>query len=427
MKIKPVFAVEITFLSFVFFLTNLRSTIFWSLYPPVDRILDPGWRETVLWLFAMLIMFYLLGKHSLSRQYLQSWLSQPLLMVFVVFSLLSVFWSTAWNVALHRSLSFLFATAAAVFFGLRYSLEEFLHVLAWVGGLIALSSSMLVIANPELGTQIGTLYQGAWRGIFWHKNQLGNILPIFNIIFLLLIVLSLKWKERPGARWLFVFFYFLSLIDIVFAKSASGYIVTIVLHLSLGTVFLWLRIRQFLRPIHYYMVLAAFVAVSTAILLNLGFIFGLLGKSVSLTGRVPLWGLLLHEVFPLHPWFGQGFGTIWASLDFRLYMQDLVGWRYPILIGDNGFMDILLNLGVVGLIMFMMFYIKAWGNSIQYCLRDLTLTGFFPLIFMIYTFFANITFSLFMEIETMVWMLMVVFTIMVFINQGSGYRDQSRA
>jgi hypothetical protein len=126
-----------------------------------------------------------------------------------------------------------------------------------------------------------------------------------------------------------------------------------------------------------------------------------------------MWGILVREVFPLHPWLGQGFGTIWASLDFRLRMRDSAGWLYPIMIGDNGFIDILLNLGVVGLVLFFWNYIKAWISSVRYFLRELSLEGFFPFIFMIYTFFANLTFSLFMETEVFVWTLIVALMVIV--------------
>jgi hypothetical protein len=44
---------------------------------------------------------------------------------------------------------------------------------------------------------------------------------------------------------------------------------------------------------------------------------------------------------------------------------------------------------------------------VRFFQSELTLEGFFPFIFMIYTFFANITFSLFMETELFVWLLIV--------------------
>ncbi len=404
--------IETVFLTLVFFLINIRSFIFWSLYPETAAFPGEAWREVFIWLAALIMMFYLLKQQNLIGTYFSTWLKEPILIGFILFSLASVFWATSWTVTLHRSLVFAFASMAAVFLGLRYSIRGFLQALFWCGAVIAAASFLLVFLAPTLGTDLSPIYGGAWRGVFWHKNQLGNILPIFNLAFL---VLFFSWKpgEASGRKQLAAVFYFLSLVEILFAKSASGYILVFLLHLALGLAFIWLKLRHLFRPRHYYMALVIFLLAVAGALLNLDFIFGLVGRETNLTGRIPMWGVLFREVFPLHPWFGQGFGSIWANLDFRLYMRDLVGWLYPVMIGDNGFIDILLNLGVVGLALFLLYYAKAWINSVRYFLQEINLEGFFPFIFMIYTFFANLTFSLFMETEVFVWTVMVALMIIV--------------
>lgn len=410
MKARTVVIAEIIFLIFVFLLANIRSVIFWSLYPPADTITRPAWREILLWLVALALMVYLLIKHNLFKTYLLAWRQQPLLIVFIVFSLASIFWSNTWTVTLHRSLAFTFATLAAVYLGVRYSIKKFLQMLFLFGAIILMASYTLIWASPALGTAPGHPYYGAWRGIFWHKNQLGNIMPIFNLVFLFWCF-SPNVRNKPFERIAAVLLYVLSMIMIFFAKSASGYVLVSLVHFAFGATFLWLKIRHLLRPIHYYITLAVILAGVIGVFLNLDFVFGLLHRESTFTGRVPMWEILLREVFPQKPWFGQGFGTIWADLGFRLQMRDLAGWPYPIMIGDNGFLDILLNLGVVGLVLFLLNYIKVWIDSVRYFLQELSLEGFFPFIFMIFTFFVNLTFSLFMETEVFIWTLIV--TLMV--------------
>jgi len=183
MKIRPIIAAEAIFLSFVFLLANIRSTIFWSLYPPLDTIFAPAWRETLLWLIALFLMYYLLTEYGLSQSYLDAWRWQPLLIVFVLFSLASIFWSTSWAVTLHRFLAFAFGSAMAVYLSVRYSLRQFLRVLTMLGAIVLTASYVMVFFVPALGADIN--YNGAWRGIFWHKNQFGNILPIFTLVFMI--------------------------------------------------------------------------------------------------------------------------------------------------------------------------------------------------------------------------------------------------
>jgi exopolysaccharide production protein ExoQ len=414
MKIRPVVVAEAIFLTFVFLLANIRSFLFWSLFPPTDTIAEPAWREILLWLLALVLMLYLLTKLNLFQAYLHAWRQQPLLIGFVVFSLASVFWSNTWTVTLHRSLAFTFATAAAIYLGVRYSMNKFLYVLVFLGLVVLAASYILIFVSPALGTAPNYPYYGAWRGIFWHKNQLGNIMPIFNLVFLFW-GFSSDVRNRPHRRIGAVLLYALSMIMIFFAKSASGYVLVFLLHFAFGMTLLWLKIRHHLRPIHYTIILAVALVVAIGIFLNLDFVFGLLHKESTFTGRVPMWTILLRDVFPQHPWFGQGFGTTWADLNFRIQMRDVTGWTFPIMIADNGFLDILLNLGIVGLVSFLLIYIKVWIDTIRCFMRELSLEGLFPLTFMIYTFLANLTFSLFMESEVFVWMLIV--TLMVIASQ----------
>lgn len=410
MKVKSVVIVEAVFLSFLFFLANIRSIRFWSLYPPIDTLAGPAWREILLWLLALFLMCYLLIKHDLLKVYLQVWRGQPFLIVFVLFSLASIFWSTAWIVTLHRSLAFVFGTSMAVYLGIKYSMSQLLRILALLGSVILIASYLLIFLNPNLGTAPGFPYYGAWRGIFWHKNQFGNIIPIFTLVFMTYFF-SYGIRGNISEKVAVIFLYMLSLIAVLYSKSASGYILIFILHLVFAVALLWLKVRHLLRPLHYYIALVASLALGIGVLLNLDFVFGLVGKEANLTGRIPMWGILFREVFPLYPWFGQGFGTIWADLDFRLYMRDLAGWSFPVLIGDNGFIDILLNLGIVGLVLFLFNYARAWIVSVKFFLKALSLESFFPFIFMIYSLFANLTFSLFMETEIFIWVLIVALTI----------------
>ena len=414
MKVRPIAIAETMFLVFVFLLVNIRSFIFWSLYPPTDTIAEPAWREIILWLLTLVLMFYLLSKYGLFEIYLQAWRRQPFLIGFVVFSLVSIFWSNNWTVTLHRSLSFAFATVAAVYLGVRYSLSDFLRVLAVLGAVILAVSYIFIFASPALGTDLNPPYNGAWRGVFWHKNQLGNILPIFTLVFMTRFF-SLDPRNKTSTRINMALLYVLSLIAIFFSESVSGYIIIFLIHIGFGLSFLWLKMRDRMRPFHYYVMLIIFVVGAAVVFLNLEFVLSLINRSPTFTGRVPMWNILLRDVFPQHPWFGQGFGTTWAELSFRIRMRDLAGWLYPIMIGDNGFFDILLNLGIVGLVLFLFNYIIAWIDLVRYFLRELNLEGFFPFIFMGYTFFVNLTFSLFMETEVFVWMIIV--TLMVIMVQ----------
>ena len=73
----------------------------------------------------------------------------------------------------------------------------------------------------------------------------------------------------------------------------------------------------------------------------------LLGRNAQLTGRVELW-LILPSYIADRPWLGYGFGAFWvADSENVALIWDAVGWAPPE--AHNGWLDLLLELGVVGL------------------------------------------------------------------------------
>jgi hypothetical protein len=68
------------------------------------------------------------------------------------------------------------------------------------------------------------------------------------------------------------------------------------------------------------------------------------------TGRVKLW-LALGDMIWHRPWLGYGFGGFWLGRDGpSAYVLETVGWATPN--GHNGFLDLWLDLGAVGLLLF---------------------------------------------------------------------------
>ncbi len=398
--------IEFLVLLLVFILTSLRSFILWDLFPATLRFSDPAWREILVWLFLLLFIGYLIYKQNLWRDYFLSWKSQPFLIVFLLYAIISTLWSITWTGTLYRSLGLLFTTLAAAYLSWRYSLEEFMEILSWVGILFISASLYLVIMYPGVGTDINPPFNGAWRGIFWHKNHLGNIIPLFNMIFLVQIF-------QPGTHFcsfkkiIAVVFYLLALVLVYQAESASGYILTLIVHFGFLVFAMWVRIHARLKPAHYWVALALLLVGVTFIASNLDFIFGLFNRGTTLTGRVPLWQYLIEQVYSKKPVFGYGFGSLWTLESFRLSTQAVVGWGYPVMIGDNGFIDILLNGGIFGLILFLVVYTRTWIASFRYSITRRTVASAFPFIFVIYTFFVNLSFSMFLETESFIWLICI--------------------
>ena len=385
-------------------LANLRATIFVYLHPDTSTLLSPAWIEIALWIFLVVVILYNLARRGEMGDYLWMWRRNWLPALFILLAFLSILWSVGRVSTLFSSVELLLAAIVASYFGIRLVPEKLMDVVFWFGALLLLLSLALVYGAPPAGTMYWAPFNGAWRGVYWHRNHLASIAALLSIIYLCRMFLAFKNHNPNGI--LDGLFYFLSLVILHFARSATGMIVFIVLHGTAFLVWVWLQVEHRLRRRHYLFIVAGGVLIALLILTNLDVVFGLFGRDTTMTGRVGLWSKLI-EIASRRPWLGHGFGAVWTLDSFRDEIQLLAGWTSQPLIADNGLLDIYLHLGVIGVLLFLSMLILGTVRALQYGVQKKTLTSFFPLLVMIYAFFANISFSLLAETEVFVWFLII--------------------
>jgi len=398
--------IDILAVSLILLLANSRALRFHSLFPATNTIGGTAWREIAVWILIAGLVVLLLQRHSLLKTYVDAWRKNWLLFLFIGLAFLSLAWSVSPSASLYRALVLLFSTLLGAYIGLRYDLRGVLNILFWFGATVVIFSYAFALLFPGFGTMLNDPYYGAWNGIFWHRNHMGSIAALLNSIFLMRMILGIR--EHKNIAFLDGAFYLLSLLLVYLSRSATGYILVLGLNFLIALVVGWLTVKTRLRPLHYYVSAGVLVVGAILALANINFIFGLFNRSTSITGRVPMWTYLIKDIISKRPWLGYGFGAMWTMESFRIQVQQAVGWPFPVMIGDNGFMDILLHLGAVGLIVFLVIFGYMCYRTGKYGFHHLTLEGFFPLIVIIYALVANISFSLFLETESFVWLLMVV-------------------
>jgi exopolysaccharide production protein ExoQ len=84
--------------------------------------------------------------------------------------------------------------------------------------------------------------------------------------------------------------------------------------------------------------------------LNLAGVLELLGRDATLTGRTELWDLLLAAVGE-RPWLGYGYGAFWETTATSRAIWESIQWNPGS--AHNGYVELLLGLGVVGPIVIM--------------------------------------------------------------------------
>lgn len=388
-----------------FILANLRALMFVFLYPDTSVLLGPAWIEIALWLVVALMVVYQLKRRNQIAEYAVKWEKSWPLIVFVLLALVSAFWSLDPVVTLFRALELFFATLIASYIGTYYRPHQFLEFLFWFGAILLILTVAMVFGAPKTGTMYWAPFYGAWRGIYWHRNHLASITALLTMIFLCRLLIAFESRNTKG--FLDGIFYIFSLVVLFFAKSATGYILYLVLNFFVLCFWLWVRFSARLQRKHYYIILGIFVVGSILVLSNLDFVLGLFNRSSNLTGRTALWSYLVRDVVSQRPWWGHGFGAFWTLDAMREQVRQHIGWPSQPLIGDNGFIDILVHVGTIGLLVFLTVLVIATIRSVRYAIAHRTLESFFPLSIMIYAFFANISFSLFAETEVFVWLLIM--------------------
>ncbi len=130
-----------------------------------------------------------------------------------------------------------------------------------------------------------------------------------------------------------------------------------------------------------------------------------LGKDLTLTGRTPIWTYLFAEKIPKRPWFGYGFHGFWQPwrgadnpaanhISGELRMPSGSGyWTPPH--SHNGFVEIILDFGLIGFAIFALSFITALVQAIQYLTRprqrESVLESVLPVLLLIFVIFPNLT------------------------------------
>jgi O-antigen ligase len=109
----------------------------------------------------------------------------------------------------------------------------------------------------------------------------------------------------------------------------------------------------------------------------------------NLTGRIPLWQALVEQVWQ-HPWLGEGFAAFWSPLNIaQLGSWDLTS-------AHNGYLEELLNTGVVGLTLLLAFCLGTLTVALRRARRGDPL-GWLVFLFVVFYLLLNITNALTQE------------------------------
>jgi O-antigen ligase len=265
--------------------------------------------------------------------------------------------SSAWSqdplFTLRRSVVLLATTIYGIYFSGRYTVTEQLRLLSLMFAMVVLSSLFMVIFLPHYGID-HALFLGAWQGAFPQKNMLARYMVLGALVFYFMRPSAGSWIRRIGIVS--------SLCLVAASRSVAGAIVLILMIAAL-LLFRLARLNlTFLVPIMSG-IGTLVIALAFLIWTDQSQLLALVGRDTTLTGRTYLWNAALLSIFR-HPWLGYGFNAFWAGMQGGSSSILLsVGWYVKF--SHNAFLDLSLDLGLLGLATFVVGYIVLSKRALQ--------------------------------------------------------------
>ncbi len=325
----------------------------------------------------------------------------PLLLL-IIYAFASIFWSANFSVSFRRGIAMLGTALFGIYLVTRYSVREQIQLLVWGLTIAATLSLAAAVMIPSLGITPDGPNMGNWRGIFTQKNTLGRMMGLNAVL-----SFAIASTEHRYRYWLL---FSLSVGLIILARSTTPLLslLAAVLLISLYS-FIYRRWpRMMIVPVIIVILFLGMVGFAT-ITANLDFLFGILGKDMTLTGRTQLWSTVweIATETDFHRWFGFGYSGFWLGTNGdSARIWHIFTWKPNH--AHNGLLDIWLDLGFVGVALFNITLLSAVIRSIQRIGELHRAENIWPFLFLVYFLIVNITQGVVMRPNNLFWVLFVI-------------------
>ena len=304
--------------------------------------------------------------------------------------------SSAWSYkriyTLRHALLLSLLTLFAIYIASCFDWEEQLNLFGWLSVITIVGSCFMAVFIPSYGIS-QDVHAGAVKGLFPHKNIFGR-----QVVFAILTLAIAKPFGIP--RW-FRFGTVVIGCGLLALSNAGTSILAMVacvlmypiLHLlkfsGKKTLPLWV-------PFVPLFAMGLFLVMS-----NYGLVVEATGRNNTLTGRIPIWKVVLGEIGK-HPWFGYGHDIFWNNFTASLAtVRYVLGYLPPH--AHNGYLDVLLGMGIVGLIVFLAGLLTSVWRAGTLFRSDCVAGAKWPLLMLVFFAVFNMGESSILRQTTFLW------------------------
>lgn len=207
--------------------------------------------------------------------------------------------------------------------------------------------------------------------LFWSRDQLFDGGPIQGVVgsaillgfiaLLGLILFAIQLRAglvRPFYGWVWVS---IAVLTLLLTRSAGVTVAAIAVGVALLFALWGRRVPQDKRHPVYATATGLILILAATLIFARDFLFGLLGKSGDMTGRMETWQKV-WELIEQKPWFGWGWVSYWPT-----WVEPFKGLDtkagVAVMSAHNAWLDVWLQIGIIGVLVFAPIVFLTWQRT----------------------------------------------------------------
>jgi O-antigen ligase len=240
-----------------------------------------------------------------------------------------------------------------IVFGMFLRSVMTIEVYEWILTLIcvlSLTSSGFAILEEIILSIVNNQYSThRISSVFFYPNYFGTIAST------VIIICAYKLLTEQGQKWLYYFTAFMNVISLYLCKSMFAFVEVFV-----GIAVLLIIFKKY--KLFACWLSAAALAGFMIFILNLKIIPRLDDATVTFGLRLQIWRMAQNQILKT-PLFGHGFMTFTDVYD-SYYNNQIIPHSHSL------YLDMILNFGIIGTILFLWYFVKYYTAVAITCLKD---------------------------------------------------------
>jgi O-antigen ligase len=319
-------------------------------------------------------------------------------LILPTYILISAVWSIDPGVTARRAVSFFATTILACFFAATYPPRRQLRILNVLIAAVALGCAFVSVFLPGYGTDHSASHFGNWQGLYDQKNGMAAVMVEG-------LTLTLLGRHHMGKLtfWLLLLLYTLLLVESGSREAWIASVGVVLVYISLlGLSGVSASLRTAFVTVGIFV-----VAIGSFVISSSAGIFQLLGRNADLTGRTAIWSAVWSAI-KLRPLLGYGFDAFWMGRTpgVRTFVQLMAHGNstWQITSAHNGILQMLLELGAVGLALIGMLFLRIMWRGFHHYGPDSS----FAIVIVASIVFNNIAETYLLTPNSLEWFLLVL-------------------